>query len=542
VTAPDPMTTKGAAGSEPAAMTADGFDSILFPNGESPTDIDNLRQPECFSDLHLDQVVETATAGRGEYTLQPFFFAPSRDPATIYYRHDVFRDLENPAAGNSVRVFATAMQQLRGQLAQAEKHYYTLQKQRCFLDAVDVYCSALRRLADELATAALQSEGLNRFRKYLADTLAARDFRDMEPEAGKLIDGLRQVRYALLIDGKRITVRRYEPEPDYGADVLETFEKFRQGSSKEYRFDFRFIAEMNHVEAAILDRVARLYPEVFSALADYCSRHADFLDPVIARFDREVQFYLAWIEYAQRFTSEDLSFCYPAVSDQTRAVFANEAFDLALAEKLRVDKSRKAIVTNDFSLTGMERIIVVTGPNQGGKTTFARMFGQLHYLASLGCPVPAKEAGLFLCDQLFTHFEKEENVEDLTGKLEDELLRIHGILESATSDSILIMNESFLSTTLNDALFLSRKVMEQIVKLDILSVSVTFLDELSSMSTSTVSMVATVDPIDPSRRTFKVIRRPADGLAYAVAIAEKYRLTHHDVKARISRNAGEGRA
>ena len=542
MTVPEPMTTKGAAGSEPAAIAADRFESILFPNRRSSAEIDSLRQPDCFSDLNLDQVVETATAGRGEYILQPFFFAMSRDPATICYRHDVFRDLENPAAGTCVRVFATAMQELRGQLTQAEKHYYALQKQRCFLDAVHVYCKALRRLADELAPAALQSEGLNRLRKYLADTLAARAFRDMESEAGKLIDALGQIRYALLIDGKRITVRRYEPEPDYGADVLETFEKFRHGSSKEYRFDFRFVAEMNHVEAAILDRVARLYPEDFSALTDYCSRHADFLDPAIARFDREVHFYLAWIEYAQRFKNEGLCFCYPAVSDQARAVFANEAFDLALADKLRVDKNAKAIVTNDFSLTGEERIIVVTGPNQGGKTTFARMFGQLHYLASLGCPVPAKDASLFLCDRLFTHFEKEENLQDLTGKLEDELLRIHGILESATSDSILIMNESFLSTALNDALFLSRKVMEQIVKLDILCVSVTFLDELSSMSGSTVSMVATVDPIDPSRRTFKVIRRPADGLAYAVAIAEKYRLTHHDVKARISRNAGEGRA
>ncbi len=533
---------KGAAASEPVAMTADRFESILFPNRQSPAEIDSLRQPECFSDLNLDQVVETATTGRGEYTLQPFFFAPSRDIATIHYRHNVFRDLENPAAANCVRAFAAAMQQLRGQLAQAEKHYYTLQKQRCFLDAVDLYCRALRRLAEDLAAADLQSEGLNRFRQYLEDALAARNFRDMECEGGKLIDALKQARYALLIDGKRITVRRYEPEPDYGADVLETFEKFRQGSSKEYRFDFRFIAEMNHVEAAILDRVARLYPEVFSALADFSFRHRDFLDPVMARFDREVQFYLGWIEYAQRFEDEGLSFCYPAVSDQSRAVFAYEAFDLALAEKLRMDKSRKAIVTNDFSLTGVERIIVVTGPNQGGKTTFARMIGQLHYLARLGCPVPAKEASLFLCDRLFTHFEKEEDVENLTGKLEDELLRIHRILESATPDSLLIMNESFLSTTLNDALFLSRQVMERIVKLDILCVSVTFLDELASMSSSTVSMVATVDPIDPVRRTFNVIRKRADGLAYAMAIAEKYRLTDHDVKARITRNVGEGRA
>jgi DNA mismatch repair ATPase MutS len=508
------------------------FRSILFDQSETSAVVAGQQAPEFFTDLNLDQIVASITAGREEYNLTPFFYTPLSRVETINYRHEILRDLENEALLGHVRSFAEKMRAMRDHLAQADKLHYKYQKQRWFLEAVDIYSSAVGCLSHDMTLASPKSRGFVALGEYLTRYTKSPGFASLVVETKKLKADLSAVRYCLHLKDKRIKVSRHDSEADYGAEVLRTFEKFKQGAAKEYRFNFDSGPDMNHVEAAILDLVAKLYPDAFSSLDQYCHRHHDYLDGTIGTFDREVQFYVACIEHIERFKPAGLPLCYPTVTDRSKEVYGREVFDLALAHKLIQEST--PVVTNDFYLKDPERIFVVSGANQGGKTTFARTFGQLHYLAAIGCPVPGREARLFLFDRLFTHFEREEDLRNLSGKLEDDLLRIHAILERATPRSILIMNESCLSTTLGDALFLSKQVIERIIQRDMLCVSVTFLDELASLNESTVSMVSTVNPQAPTLRTFKIVRKPADGLAYAAAIAGKYRLTYQSVKERIA--------
>jgi DNA mismatch repair protein MutS len=507
------------------------FHSILFEATETSTDLDDRKPPEFFADLHLDQIVSSITAGRDEYNLRPFFYVPLRRVSSVRYRQDIFRDFENQALLVHIQSFAQRMRATRESLAQAEKLSYKYQKQSWFLSAADLYCTTVKRLTRDMTIAGPSSRGLSEFCAYLKDYVNSGKFTQLLAETEKLRADLSRIRYCLCIQGSRITVGRYEPQPDYGEEVLHTFETFKQTAAKDYQFDFSTWPEMNHVETAILDRVALLFPKTFASLEDYFDRHRGFVDHTIKTFDREVQFYVACIEHMDLYKKVGLHFCHPIVTDQSKEVCGRDVYDLALANNSL--STKKAVITNDFYLKDPERIFVVSGPNQGGKTTFARMFGQIHYLASIGYPVPGKGARLFLFDNLFTHFEKEEDLRNLSGKLEDDLLRIHQILERATSDSILIMNESFASTTLADALFLSKQIMKQIIQSDMLCVSVTFLDELSSLGETTVSMVSTVRPEDSTQRTFKVIRKAADGLAYAATLADKYQLTYESVKRRI---------
>ncbi len=508
-----------------------GFRGILSPDSGDPDAA--VAQPSYFVDLHLDQIVAAVLTGREEYELEAVFWQPLHDLWSIRYRHEIVRDLQHSDVNAAVTTFADRMRHVRRHLAQIEKLHYPRQRERWLLEAIEVYCHAVRQITAQLADASVHSTGLRELRAYLGDYVASAPFTSLEAETEALLAALSEVRYAIHVRDARVRVSRYEDQPDLTAEVQATFDRFRQGPAKDYRARFRQHADMNHVEAQILDLVAALHPDTFAKLHDYWARNRDSLDATIVRFDREVQFYLAYLEHVERLRGAGLEFSLPDVTNDSKEVQVRQGFDLSLAAKLANQDA--TVVCNDLSLTGAERILVVTGPNQGGKTTFARMFGQLHHLAALGLPVPARAARLPLPDRLFTHFEKEESLQTFRGKFEDELVRIQRILQHASGDSVLIMNESFGSTTLRDALLVGSEIARQIISLDALCVFVTFVDELASLSDATVSMMSTVEPDEPARRTYKIERKPADGLAYAAALADKYQLTYESLRRRLTR-------
>ncbi len=514
-----------------ASQNGSAFQSILFGNVTRTETPASTNVPSFFGDLNLDQIVNSITLNKKDYNLKPFFYYSLTSIDSILFRQAVFKDLENEVLFNSIKTFSEKMTVVRRYLALVDKLYYKYHKEGWFLEAFNVYCDAITGLVDDIKEINLKSEGFISFREYLTNYANSESFVSFLTETKKLKEDLANIRYCVLIKSNGGKVRKYESEADYSIEVEKVFEKFKQGLVKDYTVKLSTGTGMNHVEAKILELVAKLYPEVFSRLDEYFLKRKDFIDERIATFDREIQFYVSYLEYITMVKRDGLKFCYPEIAITDKEIHAYDTFDLALAYKL-VMRSLP-VVTNDFYLRGTERIIVVSGPNQGGKTTFARTFGQLHYLANLGCPVPGRGARLYLFDNIFTHFEKEENIKNLRGKLEDDLVRVHDILLKATSDSIIIMNEIFNSTTLKDGIFLSKNVIKKIMELDSLCVIVTFMDELSVLSEKTISMVSTVVPENPVQRTYKIIRKPADGLAYALSIAEKYGLTYESLKKRI---------
>jgi hypothetical protein len=476
-------------------------------------------------------VVGHLTEDREQYELHEFFWTPLQTVEAIAYRHEVFHDIDRREVSNALDRFADAMQLMRQRAEQSAQLRYPLQKQRWHLDGARAYVDAVSRLSEALEAAAIDSRALQALAHWLRTYVASRGFTSLRSDVGAVQDALADLTYCVDVVADRVTVRRYDEEPDYSAQVAETFERFRQGDVEDHRVRFTSWPDMNHIESAILDGVAKLFPEAFESLSRFAVDHHEYVDATLARFDREVQFYLTYQEMRRQLDKAGLATSYPRVSKRSKHLVANDTFDLALTIKLT---PAGHVVTNSLELAGRERIMIVSGPNQGGKTTLARTFGQLFYLARLGVPVPGSATQIPLCDEVFTHFEREESHQDLSGKLEDDLLRVHDILDRATTRSVVVMNEIFTSTTLQDAIALGCRILSEIVRLDLLCLCVSFVDEYVAVSDTTVSMVSIVSPDDPSERTLKLERRPPDGTAHALALASKYRLTYPELRGRLA--------
>lgn len=494
--------------------------SILFKNY---TQI-HEKKPQYFDDLNLDKVVEHIVSFKPQYNLKPYFFTLLNNIEDIQYRNEVLKDLEDKAIYEIINNFCVKLEKVDEFLSKSQKSFYKHEKQFYFLYAANEYCDAIFYLQKENLNIKFSSMALKSFTQYMADYSNSQSFIDFSHSALKLLNELLSIKFNLLIKDSAITVSTDNQE-DFESEIFEFFLYLIKDSKKHY-IDYKVPSDMNHVESQILEKLEKLYPDIFFRLEDFFNHTQKFIDEVINNFKEQVQFYFAFLEYIKHFERANLCFCYPQI-DADKINIEN-VFNAVLADQM-IKKGIQTI-TNNFEMCENKKIAIITGPNQGGKTTFLKSIACVVYLANLGLKVCATKAVLPLFDNIFAHFEKEEKVENLRGRLEDELIRMKTILDNTTNKSLIVLNEAFSSTTFDDALFLNNQILNIILKKGAICLMVTFIDELCQIE-KTLSYVALVDK--NHERTFKIVRKAPDGLAYAMSLVAKNRLTKQDISERI---------
>jgi len=198
------------------------------------------------------------------------------------------------------------------------------------------------------------------------------------------------------------------------------------------------IAERDDAGARALSELRdRGINNVANALAQSCDHILSFF----TMLRTELAFYMGCLNLSEQLSQMDAPVCFPTSMEmEERKHTGKGIYDVCLV----LTQKQKAI-GNDLDADD-KNLVIITGANQGGKSTFLRAIGLTQLMMQSGMFVPAEYFCANVCDNLFTHYKREEDTTMSSGKLDEELSRMNDIVNHITPNSMLLFNESFAAT------------------------------------------------------------------------------------------------
>ncbi len=190
-------------------------------------------------------------------------------------------------------------------------------------------------------------------------------------------------------------------------------------------------------------------------------------------FSKEIAFYKGIHNLQCRMKDLSLPLCYGEVSEDRSQKKIEHLYELSLALYTQVYPVPNSMTHEKKYLT------IITGANQGGKSTFLRSFGIAQIMMQCGMPVPADRFVSGLYSKIHTHFTRKEDAMLSRGRLEEEMKRMDGIVSQLGSESLLLLNESFASTTEKEGSQIAYNIIMPLYEKGIEVMMVTHLHEFA---------------------------------------------------------------
>ncbi|HTR73687.1 MAG TPA: hypothetical protein VMH33_00325 [Solirubrobacterales bacterium] len=355
---------------------------------------------------------------------------------------------------------------------------------------------ALRELADE-NSARFESEAFTAFFEMIGRELddaylgeIAEHLRRLEFKSGTLISA----RLGAGGKGTDYVLRRSTKEPQ-GLERLTTLFD-RSG----YTFH---LAPRDETGARALED---LRDQGINLVAEAAEQSAEHVVAFFTALLSEIGFYVGCLNLRDRIGDRDLPICMPEVGRPGEVELdARGLYDVGLA--LRTDDR---LVLNDIG-AGDRPLVVITGANQGGKSTFLRSIGLAQLMAQAGMFVAAESFRADLRDGLFTHFKREEDAGMRSGKLDEELARMSEIADALRPGSMVLFNESFAATDEQEGSEIARQVTAALLSAGIKVIHVTHMYELAhgfEESESVGVLFLRAERTEDGTRTFRLFEAP----------------------------------
>lgn len=237
--------------------------------------------------------------------------------------------------------------------------------------------------------------------------------------------------------------------------------------------------------------------------ANVAAQAAEHLSTFFTTLQIELAFYIGCLNLYEQLAGKDEPVCFPTIlALNEREHCFQGLYDISLSLILE-----QRVVGNSIKAAGKD-IIMITGANQGGKTTFLRSIGQAQLMMQCGMFVAAEFFSANLCEGIFTHFKREEDDKMKSGKLDEELGRMSEIIDQLKPNALVLFNESFAATNEREGSEIARQIVRALLERHIKVFFVTHLYDLASSfykeeSYSTLFLRA--ERRADGRRTFRMV-------------------------------------
>jgi DNA mismatch repair ATPase MutS len=373
------------------------------------------------------------------------------DVDAISFRQDVLRDcLKNPSVVRDL--YRIAVEAVEGE--QQKWLWYDKSPESILRRAAKVLLfladkfKELRKVADERA-GSFESEGFKAFfatiKENLSDEYIAEiqshltdlNFRNGALVSAELGPGNKGVNYTL----------RKQREDDRGF----LSKVFSSQSQWRYKID-----ERDGLGPKLLLEIKE---RGMNSLANALARSCDYVLDYFAALQTELGFYVGCLNLQERLSKMGEPTCFPVVlAGGKRALSFEGLYDVCLALKLE-----SKVVSNDVAAQGKD-LVIITGANRGGKSTFLRSVGLAQLLMQCGAFVPAVSFSSDVCEGVFTHFKREEDTTMKSGKLDEELSRMSDIVDHLKPNCVVLFNESFSATNEREGSEIARQIVTALLE------------------------------------------------------------------------------
>ncbi len=249
------------------------------------------------------------------------------------------------------------------------------------------------------------------------------------------------------------------------------------------------------------------------------SHSAKHVDNFFKLLRKELAFYLGCINLYKTLNDHKCQTTFPIVwGKEEFKLSIKGVYDISLALILN-----KEVISNDLK-ADKKKLIIITGANQGGKTTFLRSIGISYLMMQSGMFVPAKLFEASISSGVFTHFKKEEDKTLKSGKFNEELLRMSQIIEHIHPNALILFNESFASTNEFEGSQIAKNIILALLKKDIRVFFVTHMYELSDyfyQSRLNNTLFLRANRNEDGKRDFKILLAPPLQTSFAKDLYDK---------------------